>query len=190
MQTRVRFLRSIRLCGLIVLVTAAGFMSRQVSAQAVLDKTTLGQSQNDSRDLANSLVPGPKKFGKGEKKQEVNPVELKSKSIKDTTFGGSLLNMGIDPAAPKLDESKVPNASSQKDSNALREPASVVAKESKQSETTAGQERRPSTSTATSATGDTQSKDQKSTSAVSGERRSTNSTEKSSSGSKPDGGEH
>src|ERR1700747_2316541 len=136
MQTRGRFPRSIRMCGLIALVAATGFMSRQVSAQAVLDRTTLGQSNNDERDLANSLVPGPKKYGKGEKKQEVNPAELKSSSSKDTTFGGSLLNMGIDSAEPKLDESKAHSAPKEKDSSALRESALVPAKESKQSETT------------------------------------------------------
>ena len=74
---------------------------------AVLGKTTLGQSQNDDRDLANSLIAGPQKYGKGEKKAQVNAAELKSKSIKDATFGGSLLNIGIGSAAePKLDASK------------------------------------------------------------------------------------
>ncbi len=82
-----------------------------VRAQAVLDKTTLGQSQNDDRDLANSLVPGPQRYGKGEKKSQIKAAELKSKTIHDATFGGSLLNMGIGSAAqPKLDETKLRNA--------------------------------------------------------------------------------
>jgi hypothetical protein len=76
----------------------------------VLDKTTFGKSQNDERDLANSLVAGPQKYGKGEKKAQVSAGELKSKSMKDSTFGGSLLNIGIDPAEPKLDESKLRSA--------------------------------------------------------------------------------
>jgi hypothetical protein len=91
------------------LIIAAGPLARGQAAPgdpAVLGKTTLGQSQNDERDLANSLVSGPQKFGKGEKKAQVNAAELKSKSIKDATFGGSLLNTGIDGAEPKLDASK------------------------------------------------------------------------------------
>jgi hypothetical protein len=74
---------------------------------AVLDKTTFGKSQNDDRDLMNSLTAEPApKYGKGEKKALVSAAELKSKSMNDTTFGGSLLNIGIDPSVPKLDESK------------------------------------------------------------------------------------
>lgn len=80
---------------------------------AVLGNTTLGRSQNDERDLANSLVATPQKFGKGEKKSQVNASELKSKSIKDATFGGSLLNEGIDTSAPKLDAAKVRAAPSE-----------------------------------------------------------------------------
>jgi hypothetical protein len=76
----------------------------------VLDKTTFGKSNNDERDLANSLVPGPQRYGKGEKKAQIDSAELKSKSIKDSTFGGSLLNMGIDQNEPKLDESKLRTA--------------------------------------------------------------------------------
>ncbi|HST29437.1 MAG TPA: hypothetical protein VLK27_01200 [Chthoniobacterales bacterium] len=82
-------------------------------AQAVLNNTTLGQRQNDDRDLVNSLVPGPQKYGKGEKKSQVSAAELKSKSIKDATFGGSLMNIGIDAAVPKLDGSKEHSAPSE-----------------------------------------------------------------------------
>src|SRR5438045_9665074 len=85
---------------------AALFVAPLADGQAVLKNTSLGQSQNDERDLANSLTAGPQKYGKGEKKAQVNSTDLKSKSIKDATFGGSLLNIGIDPAAPKLDASK------------------------------------------------------------------------------------
>ena len=75
---------------------------------AVLDKTTYGKSQNDDRDLVNSLTAAPAEtYGKGEKKAQVNSAELKSKSTNDTTFGGSLLNMGIGSNVPKLDESKL-----------------------------------------------------------------------------------
>ena len=90
----------------LILAGAAVIVPSLVRAQAVLDKTTLGQRQNDERDLANSLVGAPQKYGKGEKKAEISASELKSKGLKDSTFGGSLLNMGIDPSAPKLDSSK------------------------------------------------------------------------------------
>jgi len=81
---------------------------------AILDKTTFGKSQNDEKDLANSLTGAPTpKYGKGEKKIQLNAAELKSKSIKDSTFGGSLLNVGIDPSQPKLDESKLRSASTE-----------------------------------------------------------------------------
>ena len=89
-------------------LTIAPLAQSQVAPNepAVLNNTTLGQSQNDQRDLANSLIAGPQKFGKGEKKAQINAGELKSKSIKDATFGGSLLNTGIAGAEPKLDASK------------------------------------------------------------------------------------
>ena len=82
------------------------FVSPQVRAQ--LQGTTLGKPQNDERDLYNSLIPGEKKYGgKHEKKEEVNAAELKSKSINNSTFGGNMLSLGIDPSEPKLDESKM-----------------------------------------------------------------------------------
>jgi hypothetical protein len=110
---------------LFLLVGACAFISAAAHGQGVFDKTTLGQRQNDDRDLANSLVPGEKKYGgKGEKKAQVNASELKSKSIKDTTFGGTLLNMGIDPAQPKLDEQKLHSAPTEKESTGSKEAES------------------------------------------------------------------
>ena len=91
---------------LMIIATPATRGQAQQGEPSVLGKTSLGRSQNDDRDLANSLVGAPQKFGKGEKKSQVNAAELKSKSIKDATFGGSLLNEGIGAAAPKLDASK------------------------------------------------------------------------------------
>ena len=108
-------------------------LSRAVDP-AVLDKATFGRSQNDDRDLVNSLTAEPaQKYGKGEKKAEVSAAELKSKSTNDTTFGGSLLNMGIGSNVPKLDESKlhtppVETQSRQQPAAAEKEPA--VAKQS------------------------------------------------------------
>jgi len=184
--------------------------------QSALDKTTLGQSQNDGRDLANSLTGAPpRRFDKGEKKQEINAAELKSTSIKDTTFGGSLLNMGIRGAAPKLDEQKLHNASSEKEkessvskqapasekeSAVSKQPATVekessssfslsdtgvLAQEFEQSEAAADTKPKAPDSTAAAATGNGQSKEQKATSAATDEKPSTNSAEKSSA-TKPD----
>ena len=93
-------------------------ISPRAQAQGVVDKTSLGKSQNDDRDLVNSLIPGQEKFGHGEKKTQVSAAELKSKSIKDSTFGGSLLNMGIDPSEPKIDASKLRSSPATTDNTA------------------------------------------------------------------------
>jgi hypothetical protein len=184
--------------------------------QSALDKTTLGQSQNDSRDLANSLTGAPPpRYGKGEKKQEINSAELKSNSIKDTTFGGSLLNMGIDSAVPKLDESKLHSAptekekqssvskqapASKKESDVSKQPVAAEKESSflnlsdtgtlsqalEQPEPAADTKPKAPDSTAAAATGNGQNKEQKATSAATDEKPSTNSAEKSSA-TKPDG---
>lgn len=120
---RPRFVNSIGLGGFLALICVIGLTPARVSAQdTILDKTTIGRSQNDGRDLMNSLVPGEKKFGKGEKKLEVNSTELKSKTVKDTTFGGSLLNMGIIGAEPKLDDSKRPAVEPEKEPTSTKQP--------------------------------------------------------------------
>jgi hypothetical protein len=99
---------------------------------AILGKTTLDQDQNDARDYANSLQAPPVKYGKGEKKAEINPKQLQSKSIKDATFGGSLLNMGIDPSAPKLDAAKEQSAPSEEKAPNRSASANRVSTASKQ----------------------------------------------------------
>ena len=109
------------------LICVIGLIPARLSAQdSIMDRTTFGQSQNDARDLANSLVPGEKRWGKGEKKVEVNSGELKSKTVKDTTFGGSLLNMGIVGAEPKLDESKRPAVKIENDSASEKQSAAIA----------------------------------------------------------------
>jgi hypothetical protein len=102
--------------GAAVFVTTLAYGQIAPNEPGVLNKTTFGTSQNDDRDLANSLVAGPQKYGKGEKKLQVSASELKTKSIKDATFNGSLLNIGIDPTAPKLDASKEHSAPSEESS--------------------------------------------------------------------------
>jgi hypothetical protein len=114
----------------------------------VLGGTTFGQSNNDERDLANSLVPGPQKYGKGEKKQLVSAADLKSKSLKDSTFGGSLLDMGIPSTnEPKLDETKLHSAPTEGAANASKEKPATTEKESNVSKQTATVQKEPSAST-------------------------------------------
>src|SRR5438874_4582827 len=89
-------------CGPIVALVAWLFISPLAHGQAVLNKTTLGGSQNDYRDLQNSLIPGKPKFGKGEKKEEVDPKKLPSKSVKDPTFQGTLMDLDLDWSGDKM----------------------------------------------------------------------------------------
>lgn len=171
---------------LLAAVYVIAFPPWPAEGQGVLDKTSFGQSQNGPRDLANSLTAAPKSYGKGEKKDQVNAAELKSKTTKDTTFGGSLLDMGIVGAEPKLDEQKLRSAHSESDSKASRESHTDKVKDSKQSEmATNDKESRVFTPTV----GDAQTKQQRSTSGGTDEKPSSSSTEKSST-TKPDGGNH
>ena len=81
---------------LIAALLVCGFLAPRVFAQTPVGNTTLGKSQNNSEDLVNSLIPGPKRFDKGEKKSEVDPKTLQSKTVKDPTFSGSLNDIGLD----------------------------------------------------------------------------------------------
>jgi hypothetical protein len=203
---RPRFVNCIGLGGSIALLCVIGLTPAKISAQgpgdAVLDKTTLGKSQNDGRDLANSLVPGEKKFGKGEKKEEVNAADLKSKPVKDTTFGGSLLNMGIVGVEPKLDESKRRAVESEKDSSSVKQPA-VTEKEpllqlsdsaalqqklDQSASVVADNESRATSGNATAGGSETRKKEQTATTAepAKDQKSSTDSSEKPAAG-KPDG---
>jgi len=83
------------------------------SGQAVLEKTTLGQSQNDYRDLQNSLiVPKHNRIGK-EKTGEVDLKTLQTKSSKDTPFQGNLMDLDLDWRSDKLGK---PHMSGENDS--------------------------------------------------------------------------
>src|SRR4029077_3500054 len=72
-----------------------GFLSPLAFGQTSLDKTTLGKSQNSSEDLVNSLIPGPQRVGKGEKKSEVDPKTLQSKKSKKNTFPSTRCHMRV-----------------------------------------------------------------------------------------------
>src|SRR5205807_9723644 len=107
---------TIYICRLFLLLAAYGFISPLASGQSPLSGTTLGKSQNDSRDLTNSLVPGKPRFGKGEKKEEVDPQKLPTKAIKDPRFQGSLLDEGLDSSAETKSQDEKGVSGSEKDS--------------------------------------------------------------------------
>src|SRR2546421_9691740 len=67
-----------------------------------LSGTDYGKSQNTNQDLANSLTPGKERVGKGEKKSEVDPKTLQSKTIKDKTFEGGLNDIDVDWNGDKI----------------------------------------------------------------------------------------
>ena len=205
MKSDLQLLRSMSWCVIVLFAVSVGFTSSRAWGQSPLDQTTLGKSQNTSQDLINSLIPGEQKFGKGEKKEQVNASELKSKSTKDSTFGGSLLNVGIVGSEPKLDEQKVRNVASDKPST-VSKPAND--KEPNASSQSPGNSKEPSVFTlsdtaalarglddaaATSLdgnaeNGDRQKKDQSgtTTSSAAEQKPSGSSTDKASA-SKPDG---
>jgi len=141
---------------LILISAAFGLVSPFASGQSALNKTTLGKSQNDQRDLVNSLVPGKQRFGKGEKKEEVDPQKLPTKAIKDPKFQGSLLDEGLDSSAETKSQDEKGVGGSEKDSNVSKQAATSGDKDSKGSKSTQ--------------TGDGQNKDQKATSAKSDEK--------------------
>jgi hypothetical protein len=143
-----------------------GLITPLASGQAVLDKTTFGSSQNDSRDLANSLiVPKRTNFGK-EKKEEVDLKTLQTKSSKDTTFRGNLMDLDLDWRGGKMGKL----GSGEKDSKGSKTADADGEKDSKVSkQADASGDRDPKASKSTQA-GDDQGKDQKATSATSAEK--------------------
>jgi len=125
--------------------------------QASLSKTTLGKSQNDERDLANSLVVPNRPHHGREKTEQVDTQKLPTKAIKDPKFQGSLLDEGLDSSAEtKSQDEKGVNAS-EKDSKVSKQPATSGDKDSKVSKSTDSR-------------GDGQNKDQKAASAKSDEK--------------------
>ena len=156
--------------------------------EAILDKTTFGHSQNDARDLQNSMIVPKRVHIKGEKTEQVDPKKLSSQSTKDAKFQGSLLDMGLGSSAdPDLHQEKARSATDQ-DSNALKPAnASSEKKDSKVSKPAdaSGEKEKPSKLADTS--GDAQSKERKATSAAAAEEKSSGSATAKSSASKPDG---
>ena len=93
-------------------------------AQGALGKTDYGKSMNTDADLVNSLVPGPQKYWKGEKKAEVDAKTLQSKTTKDPMFQGGLMDVGLDWTADKMGKPQT----------------NATAKTEKKTETAAGKE--------------------------------------------------
>ena len=145
-------MKPIYISGLILVSAALGLVSPFASGQSAL--TTLGSSQNDSRDLMNSLIPGKPRLGK-EKKEEVDPQKLPTKAIKDPKFQGSLLDEGLDSSAETKSQDGKGGSGSEKDSKVSKQAATSGDKDLKGSKSTQ--------------TGDGQNKDQKATSAKSDE---------------------
>jgi len=170
---------------LILIFAGFGLVCPLARGQAVLDKTTFGQSQNDARDLQNSLVVPKRVQIKGEKTEQVDPQKLSSRSTKDAKFQGSLLDMGLGSANdPDSHQEKARSATDQ-DSNALKPAnASSEKKDSKVSKQAdaSGDKEKPSKSADTG--GDGQSKEHKATSAASDEK---SSKKEKTSASKTDG---
>ncbi|HWY51278.1 MAG TPA: hypothetical protein VNW72_07325 [Chthoniobacterales bacterium] len=168
---------------LIVVSIASVFISSLAYGQGALDKTTFGKSQNDSRDLVNSLIPGPQRL-KHEKKEEVDPKKLQSKAIKDPTFGGSLVEMGLGSTGdPDVHLQKPHNAPDQ-DSNAPKPAEAVSEKDSKVSKQANTSGEKDSKASKSTEAADGQNKDQKATSTRSDEKPS---DKEKASPSKPDG---
>jgi hypothetical protein len=93
---------SSKLLASLVFAGSVLFSAAASGQQAILDKTTLGSSQNDYRDFQNSLiVPKRNNLGK-EKKEEVDLKTLQTKSSKDTTFQGNLMDLDLDWGGGKL----------------------------------------------------------------------------------------
>jgi hypothetical protein len=135
------------LCRILILLIAAGFLSPLAFGQSSLGKTTLGKSQNSSEDLVNSLIPGPQRFGKGEKKAEVDPKTLQSKTIKDPTFQGSLNDVGLDWNGSTMGKSR---ATGETDSKSAKQPDTdtkkAPAKSTEASENAQGKESKSTSS--------------------------------------------
>jgi len=86
----------------LLLALCSLFLAPVARGQAALNGTEYGKSQNTAQDLVNSLTPGKERFGKGEKKSEVDPKTLRSKTIKDKTFEGGLNDIDVDWNGDKI----------------------------------------------------------------------------------------
>lgn len=169
---------------LILIFAAFGLVCPLASGQAVLDKTDFGKSQNTAEDLQNSLIPGkPRAVGKGEKKEEVDPRSLPSKTVKDTTFQGTLLDIGVDWTGDIKLQDKKAGGSSDKNSKAPNKTDGGAGKDAKVSQPADSAGDKNSNASKAGQTGDGQNKDEKAKSVPSEK----SSDKEKTSASKPDG---
>ena len=165
-------MNAIRISQLIVLAAVVGLVAPLARGQAVLDKTTLGQSQNDARDLQNSLIVPKRVSIKGEKTEQVDAQKLSSRSVKDAKFQGSLLDMGLGSTDdPDLHKEKARSATDQ-DSKPAKEANAGSEKDSRVSRQADAPSDREKPSKSSDTGGDGQNKEQKATSVRSDEKRS------------------
>jgi hypothetical protein len=137
-------------------------------AQAVLNKTDFGKSQNTDADLMNSLIPGKPSLTKGEKKAEVDPKTLQSKKVKDPAFEGNLMDIGLDWTGDKMGKPRTTTDPDSKAAKGGQATANQDSKSSKDAESSHEKEAKVSKSDAA----DAQNKDEKQPSAKSGEKPS------------------
>ena len=130
---------------------------------SVINKTDLGKSQNTAADLANSLDPGPPKYGKGEKRTEVDPKKLESKHSNDTLFAGGLNDVSVDWKA-----------------NGMGKPHTARDAESKTAKTTSAVEKESKVTTTSETTGAAQVKEHTSATSAKVEEKPSDKTKTSS----------
>jgi hypothetical protein len=159
-------------------------LARGQANQPILDKTTFGHSQNDGRDLQNSLIVPNRVHIKGEKTEQVDPQKLSSRSTKDAKFQGSLLDMGLGSANDPDSHLEKARSATDQDSNALKPANASSEKDSKVSKQADSAGDKNSKASKPTQTGESQNKDQKATSAASDEK---SSKKEKTSASKTDG---
>ena len=157
-------MKPIHFCRLIVVSAAFGSISPLASGQGYSPDQIYG------RDIANSLVTPPPRRGK-EKTEQVDARKLPTTGIKDTTFQGSLLDVGLGSTADTKSHEEKPKSSSDKERP--WKPADAGGDKEKVSKST-------------DAGGDGHNKDQKATPVQPNEKASGSPTEKASP-SKADG---
>lgn len=133
------------------------FLASSVHAQGSA-MNDLGRSQNTRQDIVNSLVPGKPNLTKGEKKQEVDPRTLQSKTLKDPTFEGGLNDVGLDWTGDKMGK---PHSGNDADSKGPKKADAASEKDSKGSKQTEASGDKAKTSKTADKVGDAQNKDQK-----------------------------
>ncbi|HEY6071711.1 MAG TPA: hypothetical protein VIU85_10085 [Chthoniobacterales bacterium] len=92
----------------------------------------------------NSLIPGPEKYGKNEKKAEVDPKTLQSRKSNDATFSGGINDIGLDWSSNSMGKphsaSDADSKKSKTSSSGSEEKKTTASKSAEAGETTQGKE--------------------------------------------------